>query len=93
MSLRAGKINPLNVLDLRRVRFPAHHFHYTEIMPYSLSKLVSIESWIFHNLNSRYYIGQGISLDKNVISYVLKIGFEQQKELSYFKLAAPIDFN
>lgn len=89
MSLRAGKVNPLNVLGLRRVQFPAHHFHYTMIEKYNPSLVRSLSDWILTNMNSRYYVGQGIALINNQFSYITKVGFEQDKELSYFKLACP----
>jgi hypothetical protein len=92
MSLRAGKVNPLNVLDLRRVRFPAHHFHYTIIERYQPALIKQLNEWIYLNMNGRYYIGQGLSLINNQFMYTTKLGFEQEKELSYFKLACPIHY-
>lgn len=89
MALKAGKVNPLNALDLRKVSFPAHHFHYTIINKYSPVYYKTLDNWIYLNLNSRYYIGQAIDLVDNTIVFVTKIGFEQEKELSFFKLACP----
>lgn len=90
MSLRAGKVNPLNVLDLRRVRFPAHHFIYYTLEKFNQLLIKDIDHWIEINMNGRYYIGQGIDLnDDNQLIFTTKIGFEQEKELSYFKLACP----
>ena len=48
-----------------------------------------LDEWIFQNCNGRYYIGQAVDLIDNSIVFVTKIGFEQEKELSYFKLAGP----
>lgn len=89
MALKNGKPNALNALDLRKVSFPAHHFHYTLLSTYTPSHHKMVDSWIYNNLNSRYYIGQALDLEDNVIVYVTKIGFEQEKELSFFKLACP----
>ena len=89
MALKNGKVNPLNALDLRRVPFPAHHFHYTILPKYTPIYQKQIDSWIYTNLNSRYYTGQAIDLVDNTIVFVTKIGFEQEKELSFFKLACP----
>ena len=90
MSLKNGKPNPLNYFDLRRVEFACPHFRYTNIEKYNPSLVKSIDSWIRNNLNNRYYIGQGISLDNNnTIVYVTQIGFESEKELSFFKIACP----
>lgn len=89
MALKNGKPNPLNVLDLRQVSFPAHHFYFTSLPVYYPKLLLSINDWIYLNLNGRYYIGQDISLVNNHFTFTTKIGFEQEKELSFFKLACP----
>lgn len=89
MALRNGKPNPLNALGIRKVAFPAHHFFYTTLPKYNPGTHSNIDTWIFNNLNSRYYIGQSIDLIDNHIVYVTKIGFEQEKELSFFSLACP----
>jgi len=88
MALKNGKPNPLNLLGLRRVQFPAHHFHYT-MLGYKLpDKTQSINDWIYHNLNGRYYLGTKLSLDDtNSIRYATNLGFEEEKELSFFLLS------
>jgi hypothetical protein len=91
MSLKAGKPNPLNYFNLRRVQFAAPHFKYTSINKYSPVLLTGLDDWIKKNLNNRYYIGQGITLDHtNTIIYTTEIGFEAEKELSFFKIACPL---
>lgn len=88
MPIKNGKPNPLNLLDLRRVQFPARHFHYVTLPKYSPSILKNADSWIYNNLNGRYFVGQGVDLDDtNTITFVTKIGFEQEKELSFFLLS------
>jgi hypothetical protein len=89
MALKNGKVNKLNTLGLRKVTFPAHHFFYTKIGKYSPSYHKQLDDWIYNHLNSRYYVGQSLDLVDNTIVYVTKIGFEQEKELSFFKLACP----
>lgn len=90
MALKNGKPNPLNYFDLRRVEFAAPHFKYTTIDRYNPSTVRSIDNWIRKNLNSRYYIGQGIALDQtNTIVYNIRVGFESEKELSFFTIACP----
>lgn len=89
MALKNGKPNALNALGIRKVAFPAHHFYYTTVPKYNLSVYENINAWIYQNLNGRYYIGQAIELIDNSIVYVTKIGFEQEKELSFFNLACP----
>ncbi len=89
MALKNGKVNQLNALGLRKVNFPAKHFYYTSLPRYSPTYCKLLDSWIYSNLNSRYYIGQGVDIVDNTIVFVTKIGFEQEKELSFFKLACP----
>ena len=91
MALKTGKPNPLNYFDLRRVEFAAPHFKYTTIDKYNPTLLKNLDTWIKHNLNSRYYIGQGLDLDNtNTIVYTTRIGFESEKELSFFTIACPL---
>jgi hypothetical protein len=87
MALKNGKPNPLNLLGLRRVDFPARHFHYTSLNQYYPIKNGQIDDWIYHNLNGRFYIGASLDLDNNTIIYTTKIGFEEEKELSFFLLS------
>ena len=90
MSLKNGKPNPLNYFNLRRVEFACPHFKYTSIEKYNPTLVRSIDSWIKKNLNNRYYVGQGIALDNtNTIIYFTRIGFESEKELSFFTIACP----
>jgi hypothetical protein len=90
MSLKNGKPNPLNYFELRRVDFACPHFRYTTVEKYNPTLVKSIDSWIRKNLNNRYYVGQGIALDNtNTIVYTTKIGFESEKELSFFTIACP----
>ena len=91
MALKTGKPNALNYFGLRRVEFACPHFKYTTIEKYNPTLIKSIDSWICRNLNNRYYVGQGISLDNtNTIVYVTRIGFESEKELSFFTIACPL---
>lgn len=90
MALRNGKPNPLNYFDMRRVEFAVPHFKYTTLDKYNPGLVRQVDSWIRLNLNNRYYIGQGISLDSaNSIIYTTRIGFESEKELSFFTIACP----
>lgn len=89
MSIKTGKVNPLNALDIRKVHFPALHFHYLELDKFHVSFVRNIDNWIYNNLNGRYFIGSGISLIDNNITYITKIGFELEKEISFFKIACP----
>jgi len=91
MALKNGKPNPLDYYNLRRVEFACPHFKYTTIDKFNPSLAKSIDMWIRKNLNNRYYIGQGITLDNtNTIVYNTRIGFESEKELSFFTIACPL---
>lgn len=90
MSLKNGKPNALNFYGLRRVEFACPHFKYMTVDKYNPTFVKSIDSWIKKNLNNRYYVGQGIALDHtNTIVYTTRIGFESEKELSFFTIACP----
>jgi hypothetical protein len=91
MSLKNGKPNPLNYFNLRRVEFACPHFKYITLDKYNINFIKNIDSWIQKNLNNRYYIGQNIALDNsNTIVYNTRIGFESEKELSFFTIACPV---
>jgi hypothetical protein len=46
--------------------------------------------WIGENLKGRYYLGKSLTLSNDgQIENVLKVGFEEAKECSYFTLACP----
>lgn len=91
MALKNGKPNPLNYFNMRRVNFAPPHFKYTTIDRYNIGLIKQLNSWIETNLNNRYYIGQSIALDQNnQFIFVIKIGFESEKELSFFTIACPL---
>lgn len=90
MALKNGKPNPLNYFNMRKVNYACPHFKYFTINKYRRELIASIDIWITKNLNSRYYIDKGISLgSNNEIIYNITIGFESEKELSFFTIACP----
>jgi len=90
MALKNGKPNPLNYFGLRKVKFASPHFKYTSIERYTPNYGKNLDFWIQKNLNNRYYIGQSIAVDHtNTIVYTTRIGFESEKELSFFTIACP----
>lgn len=82
--------NPLNVLEMRRVQSAPPHFDYLTIpLTYNIEQ--SIIKWIEQYLNGRFYVGKSVELDRNnKLATVIKVGFEESKEASYFMLACPI---
>ena len=87
--IKNKKANPLNFFQIRRLEVPPGHFEYSSIpLKYNLED--SLSKWIEENLKGRYYVGKDLGIDKdNSLSIVIKIGFEEPKELSYFNLACP----
>jgi len=60
--VKKDSVNPLNVLDARRVDFCPPYFESTTISPtYNLAK--ALDEWIYENLSGRYYIGNAVDLD------------------------------
>ena len=83
-----GKINPLNVLDIRKLDFCPPYFETTTFaMKYNI--ISAMEEWITLNCNGRYFIGRSVQLVNDQITSSLKVGFESPSELSYFLLACP----
>ena len=80
---------PLNVFEVRQVKSPLPHFEYVNLpMKYNLED--SLIKWIKHNLKNRFYAGKNVTLDENnKLIPVLTIGFEENKDMSYFMLACP----
>jgi hypothetical protein len=90
MAIKNGIPNPLNYFDLRRVEYAPPHFKYFIINKYNPTLFKNLNLWIEQNLNSRYYIGQGIMLDNNrSIVYNTRIGFEDEMETTFFALSCP----
>jgi hypothetical protein len=90
MALKNGKPNPLNYFDIRRVEFAAPHFKYAVLDQHTPTYIKLVNDWIYHNLNNRYYIGKDLALDHtNTIVYTTRIGFESEKDLTFFTIACP----
>jgi hypothetical protein len=90
MALKNGKPNPLNYFEIRRVEFAAPHFKYAVLEKHTPTYVKLVNDWIYHNLNNRYYIGQDLALDHtNTIVYTTRIGFESEKDLTFFTIACP----
>jgi hypothetical protein len=81
-------LNPLDVLKQRRVTYAASHF--AELLVSDSEIFEGVEDWVKNKLKGRYYIVKKPALDKNnVLKSSYYIGFEDQKELTYFMLACP----
>jgi hypothetical protein len=93
MSIKHRKIeepNPLNFYGIRQVRIPPPHFEYMDlnIRLYNLEQ--TITKWIIENLKGRFYVDNITTLDHdNQYQKIIRVGFEDSKELSFFTLACP----
>ena len=88
MSLSRQEVNPLGVLGLRRLKFIPKHF--TKISVDVSVDIKLLDRWIGYNLNSRYAIKQGYSLDSdNKLTEVIEIGIEDPKEILMLTLGCP----
>lgn len=82
------ELNPLEVLDIRKVdRIP---LHFSRIRLSHLSEITSMERWIHSKCRGRYSISSMPEKDDNgKIKNFTFIGFEDEKEITYFMLACP----
>ena len=91
MLLKLKEPNHLNFFEIRKAKHPLPYFEYIQI-PTKYNLEISISKWIYDNLKGRFYIGSALTVqtkETKSIAKVLKIGFENPKELSYFTLACP----
>lgn len=82
-------LNPIDVLKQRRLKTLPPHFSKTKINEFDLFE--GVEDWIQTKLKGRYCIVRHPSIDSGGnLKSSLVVGFEEQKELTYFMLACPI---
>jgi hypothetical protein len=80
--------NALEFFDMRRMKVCPPHFEVTSTKTmYNLEE--SITRWVKENLKGRYFVGKGTDIKSGTIESVIKVGFEDPKEASYFMLACP----
>jgi hypothetical protein len=88
MSLSRQEVNPLGILGLRKIKVIPKHFTKITVDISIDTKL--LDHWIGYNLNSRYAIKRGYSLDSdNRLTDVIEIGIEDPKEMLMFTLGCP----
>jgi len=93
MPIYKGKPNPLNLFKCREYQFPAEHLYFLDIELNSYNLEAAIKTWIEHNLSGRYYISRDVKHDsdsKYGRKNIIKLGFENPKEASFFQLACPL---
>lgn len=87
--MQVKKITPQEFFEIRKLSHQSPHLEIIDL-PFTYNVEKVIEKWIVKNLKHRYYISKTIGLTKsNKIDNVLRVGFEDKKELSYFILACP----
>jgi hypothetical protein len=88
MALIRGKVNPLNVLGLRRLTHIPPHF--AKMTTSKVDKFDIIENWVYTKLDSRFCIRKTYKVnDENKIVEIIEIGVEDPKELSMLSLGCP----
>ncbi len=81
-------LHPIDVLKQRKLKTLPPHFSKTKIDDFMLFE--GIEEWIQTKLKGRYCIARAPGINnKGQLSSSLYLGFEEQKELTYFMLACP----
>jgi hypothetical protein len=87
------KINPNNLLKTRKLDIIPEYFETVDI-DYKYNTIDAVDKWIYHNLSGRYAICKTVNIctEKTNRSYdqKVRIGFEKEKEASYFLLACPL---
>tara|TARA_X000000950_G_C13608820_1_gene534474 strand:+ start:176 stop:466 length:291 start_codon:yes stop_codon:yes gene_type:complete len=89
-NIKIKKPNRLDFYGVRDPKVAPAHFEYINVpLHYNLEK--SIDKWILENLKGRYFVGKTIDIQETTrdMIEILRIGFEDPKELSYFTLACP----
>lgn len=88
---RIKEPNPLNLFEARRNKVPVPHFEYITI-PHTYNVEQALNKWIEQHLKGRYFVGKTVDISSktNQIETVIKVGFEDGKELAYFMLACPL---
>jgi len=82
------EFNPLNILDERKLDRIPPHFSKTKINEFEISH--NIENWIMGRCKGRFAFGKETVTDNNSRSRSnMFVGFEDEKELTFFMLACP----
>lgn len=83
-------LNPLNILNQRKVSTLPPHFAKVKVNDDVGIANNDLENWINNKLKNRYCIVKQPSTNNNGhLKLSTFVGFEDQKELTYFMLACP----
>jgi hypothetical protein len=82
-------LNPLDVLKQRKLKTLPPHFSKIKITESEIFE--GVEDWIKIKLKGRYCLVKYPNIDSSgSLKTTAVVGFEEQKELTYFMLACPI---
>lgn len=81
-------LNPIDVLKQRKLKTLPPHFSKIKITDYEIFE--GVEDWVKIKLIGRYCVVKYPSIDQSGnLKSTTFLGFENQKELTYFMLACP----
>jgi hypothetical protein len=81
-------LNPIDVLKQRKLKTLPPHFSKIKILDSEVFE--GVEDWVKTKLTGRYCLVRSPGIDESGnLKSSTYIGFEQQKELTYFMLACP----
>lgn len=80
-------LNPLDVLNKRKVEHIVPHFSKTKVQEFHFNN--EIEDWIKNKLKGRYFYTRALDAEDTKLKNVSAIGFENHSEMTYFLLACP----
>lgn len=84
------ELNPLNILGQRQTSVMPRHFSKVNLETTSVVDNDSLIAWINNKLNGRFCITNQPSVNtKGQLRLSTFVGFEDQKELTFFMLACP----
>jgi len=81
-------LNPTDVLKIREVQYAMPHFSKIKISD-SERFDYNIKNWIKTKLTGRYFITSFPAVSEGKLKVSTFVGFEEQRELTYFMLACP----
>jgi hypothetical protein len=89
MKMPLKQVTAQDFFDVRRLKYQAPHLK-TIDLPHTYNLEKALDKWIRNNLKHRYFIARTVGVtQQNSIDTVMRVGFEDAKELSYFVLACP----
>jgi hypothetical protein len=80
------ELNPLDVLNKRSLKWLPPHFTKSRFSSLASFQQEKIDTWIKHRLKGRYCV---LNKPDHTNTPSLVVGFEDEKELTYFMLACP----